>query len=281
MKPRISNRLLRSFISVLRYSFAGLHQASWLRGFIILAILLPAFGFISQDVHLADHPFYLFMGFQYGLQRYLLLIFSWVTLRKIWQYDETSGMQAALKAAGVSPFAHLLAKHLTIATLILGFQLLLTGYCGLLTLVWKADPTLTSATISLSMGTWSDLFAWGWANALLMIITISLIRWCWMLTEQLLLGYIAGNLVLMAGLTRPVWIPYFSNSPDLPMFFQSFGTLLSTLVPQLWQFDLWWIHQEQPHLSLPSFTFNLTAVALFWILIIHFASWFVSRFKRT
>jgi len=267
--------------TVVRYSLSGITRTHWLRGFVVLALLLPLLGFVSQDIHLANHPFHLFMGFQFGLQRYLVLVFSWVATRNLWKYDEKSGMQCALRAAGIHPFTHLVAKHIAISSLILGYQLLLSIYTFALTLVWQMDPHLTEEILISSMGRFQDLLAFAWANSLLMILLISLIRWCWLFSGQLLLGYIAGNLFLLTGIMQPVWMPYFQNTQDLSPVFKVFGLTLSAVVPPLWRFDLWWMHQEFPDLPLLPQLQNLSLLAFSWLLIIHFGSWLVSRFKQT
>lgn len=260
---------------------AGLHRTLWLRMMLFLGLLLPCFGFISQDIHFASHPFELFMDFQYGLLRYLSLVFALIALRSIWRYEECSGIQTALRAAGVSPLKHLAAKHLAMFLLIAGYQAYLTLVAWLLSRIWLTDPSLSIVTIAHAQGNAAALLGSAWANTLMLSVVVFLIRLCWALTGQMLLGTIAGITLFLAGCIQPVWYSYFQHSENLPFVFRTFGALLNGLVPPFWQFDLWLLrHDNAPGTAMLPHLLYLTELAVFWTLLIHFASWGATYFKR-
>jgi len=265
---------------VFKYSLAGVHRARWLHLFVILAILLPGIGFISQEIHLANSPIELFMAFQYGLQHYGLLLFSLVAMARFWQDENIPGIHSALNAAGIRPIEQLLGKNAAIGTLIIAFQLLLTLIIGLLSLVWKLDSTLDADAFIKAQANLNSLLSSAYANIWMVLVVVSLIRFLWILTHDALWGFMGGISITFAGLTQPVWAPYFRHEEHLPFVFRILGRLLEGLVPAFWQFDLWIVRHDAMIHSMGLHLIKLTLMAAFWILFIHIASWAILRIKR-
>ncbi len=276
-----SNRLLPpSVFTTLQFSLSGVHRTLWFRWFLIAAILLPILGFISQDIHVADHPLVLFMDFQYGLQRYLLLLLGLVSLHSLWIHEENIGTASALKAAGIRPLEHMMGKHIGIACLVGCFQFALTTYTWLLSRLWTLGQDLPSEIIQNAHASAANLFAYAWANTLMVLVVAFFARLIWITSSQQLLGFAAGATLVLAGFTKPIWVPYF-HSDHLIWIFRFFGKALDWIIPSLWQFDLWIMREDFIIHSMFLHLLKITLFAMFWLFLIHLASWRVTQFKRT
>jgi hypothetical protein len=279
--PKRRWKSLTSIRVLVWHSLAGICRTYWFRCMVALAFILPCLGFLSHELHFASDPFFLFISFQHGLQRWLLLAFGSLALAAIWQEEAHASIRAILLVNGVAAFAQWLARTLSLFLLVLGFQLLLSAVACTLAATWLLVPNPSYHAVINASGEFMLLAAQGWCNILVASTVLVCIRLLAMALNHLLLACLLGYTVLLAGMTQPVWLPYFQQGGDTLPIFKGLGLFLASTIPPFWQFDLWLLRDHGTLVSIIPWLVQLTARSVTGLMVLLLASWWVLRLKRT
>lgn len=276
MKPEIQH-----ILSITSSSFSGIFRNSVIKSLIGLSVLIPLFGFISQDIYLGQHPVKLFLEFQFAFQRFFLLITGFSVLYILVNNEQNIGTQSAIRAAGIQPIEYLLGKMIAIFAILLGFQIYISVYGWTLGKIWTFDSEVVNNAYFKEYASVKMFFLHGWLNLISICILCSFASLLWLLTSRVILAYLGSVVFWLAGILKPIWVPFFLNQEDQLWVFKGLGWIFRAITPGFYSYDLW-LMKTDFELSRPLLHVLVKTIeASLLIAIILVASWKASFIKRT
>lgn len=267
--------------SIARSSFSGIFRNSVIQSLIALSVIIPLFGFISQDIYLGQHPVKLFLEFQFAFQRFFLLIAGFSVLYMLVNNEQNIGTQSAIKAAGIQPIEYLLGKMIAVFAILMGFQIYISVYGWTLGKIWTLDPDVVNDVYFEEYASINMYYLHGWLNLISVCILCSFASLLWLLTSRVMLAYLGSIVFWLAGIFKPIWVPFFLNQEDQLWIFKGLGWIFRAITPGFYSYDLWLMKTDFALTRPLLHVLIKTIEALFLIAIILVASWKASLIKRT
>ncbi|MEQ9823513.1 MAG: hypothetical protein ABQ298_03935 [Puniceicoccaceae bacterium] len=244
----------------------------------VLTATIPALGCFSIVFAVASHPLELFLDFQYGLQRWYVLGAGVVALPRI--EKPFRNPRCGVTIAPLPSMHSWLRGQLSLTVTIIWIQFLFSlSAWTVACITWNPPRTELlqglSPTCQLS---WFGTAAV--CNAILVLLTLSMMRFLHLTGLRLRTATLAGLTLLLIGLAQPdlsriLQIAQWGNAP---IFWLS---EVHPFIPELCQLDLWWMHHHARIRELTTLRNHAFTSGFAWLLAIHLACLASLQVKRT